>query len=58
VLHAGGGRRTTATGREQLLDEDAGELVPSNASAADPYELWTGNVLICPLVETGPGGSA
>jgi hypothetical protein len=30
--------------------EAAGEFLPINAGAPDPYEIWTPNVLVCPVV--------
>lgn len=38
---------------ELAAAEAAGEFLPINAGAADPYELWTANVLICPIVRQG-----
>lgn len=30
--------------------EAAGEFLPINAGAANPYQIWTTNVLVCPVV--------
>jgi len=30
--------------------EAAGEFLPINPGAADPYQVWTDNVLVCPIV--------
>jgi hypothetical protein len=30
--------------------EDAGEFLPINPGAANPFQIWTPNVLICPVV--------
>lgn len=39
------------TSDEQLpAAEAAGEFLPINQGPGDPYEVWTPNVLICPIV--------
>ena len=35
---------------ELAAAEAAGEFLPINPGAADPYQRWTDNVLICPIV--------
>lgn len=30
--------------------EQAGDFLPINPTAANPYEIWTQNVLVCPVV--------
>lgn len=47
---------TPITNDDQLAAaEAAGEFLPINATpdAADPYEVWTDNVLVCPVVRQG-----
>lgn len=34
--------------------EAAGEFLPIDPGAANPYERWTTNVLVCPVVRQGP----
>jgi hypothetical protein len=35
---------------ELAAAEAAGDFLPINQGAADPFEIWTPNVLICPIV--------
>jgi hypothetical protein len=42
---------TPVTSDDQLgAAESAGEFLPINPGAANPYERWTNNVLVCPVV--------
>ena len=42
---------TPITSDDQLAAaEAAGEFLPIDPGAADPYEIWTTNVLVCPVV--------
>ena len=42
---------TPVTSDDQLAAaEAAGEFLPINPGAANPYERWTDNVLVCPVV--------
>jgi hypothetical protein len=42
---------TPVTSDERLATaEAAGEFLPINAGAPNPYERWTNNVLVCPVV--------
>lgn len=42
------------TSDDQLSEAEFNhDFVPINPGAPDPYEIWTGNVLICPLVQAG-----
>ena len=42
---------TPVTSDDQLAAaEAAGEFLPINRGAANPYERWTDNVLVCPVV--------
>jgi hypothetical protein len=42
---------TPITDDEQLAAAEAGgEFLPINPGAANPYEIWTTNVLVCPVV--------
>lgn len=38
---------------ELAAAEAAGEFLPINPAGPNPYEIWTDNVLICPLVRAG-----
>lgn len=42
---------TPITSDDQLASaEAAGEFLPIDPGAADPYQIWTPNVLVCPVV--------